>query len=733
MFSKIYFKVLALITLIIALYTSVIVFFISPKIEERAIHLEEKTGKAHLQEITTVVNSAARELRSYEKNSLALHKDELKNITEVAFTLVEELQASSQPDAIQKHILSEVKTFRDNLSNFYQHSQEHDSPQKIQDFIKEFIKLYRYDGGTGYFFINRDTSCVLHPINPTLEGKDLSDLQDRDGKYFIREFTKLIEIRKEGFVSYKWLNPTSKNIEDKLTYIFYFAPFDWIIGTGVYAAEVTRQNKEKAIEYVSKLRYGDNEYFYISDYNSVLISHPSLQGRDMSQVTDPEGILIVPPMVQKAREHGQGFHSYSWNKLQGTGQLYKKLTFAKHIPDWEWIIGTGIYLDGVAHEVETKKRELVKNIRELLTTTKIADTGYIYIFDSMGNMILHPNSNIEGKNFVKLNNPGKNSFIFNDLIDAYGSGGNVLYYAWDKPSDKGNYIYDKVSWIDYNEDFDWYICSSAYIAEINSTANKLKQYIWIISFILLSLSLLISAYFFKKLLKPIEILSHKALQVKNGDLSVRSHIRADDEIGTLAQTFDGMLDTIEDNISSLDKKVHERTLDLQKIVKKLDFLASHDPMTGIYNRRKFFELASLKFTENSMDLCAAMIDIDKFKTINDTYGHPVGDLVIKAVAGAISEHIEKEAILGRLGGEEFAIICRYRVQKDVVNYLELIRENVEQLEIKTERGDLIQCTISVGVVKTDETIRSLDELLQRADELLYEAKGSGRNKTMFRT
>jgi len=391
-----------------------------------------------------------------------------------------------------------------------------------------------------------------------------------------------------------------------------------------------------------------------------------------------------------------------------------------------------VYLDSVKLQVERKKRELVKNLRKLLTNTRIADTGYIYIFDSQGNMILHPNSNIEGKNFITLKNPGKESFIFNDLVEAYTSGDKVLYYLWDRPDDKGNYVYEKVSWIDYNKDFDWYICSSAYLAEINATAGKLKQYIWIISFLLFFLALVISAYFFKKLLKPIEVLSHKALQVKNGDLSVRSRIRANDEIGTLAQTFDGMLDTIEENVRTLDNKVNERTKDLQEMVKKLDFLAFHDPMTGVYNRRKFFELAGPEFAKNPGGLYAAMVDIDNFKKVNDTYGHPVGDSVIKAVAATILEYLEKEAILGRVGGEEFAIICRYPSEQDAAKSLELIREKVEQLAIRTEDGDVVRCTISIGVAKADNSIRSLDDLLHRADELLYRAKGSGRNRTIFR-
>jgi len=173
-------------------------------------------------------------------------------------------------------------------------------------------------------------------------------------------------------------------------------------------------------------------------------------------------------------------------------------------------------------------------------------------------------------------------------------------------------------------------------------------------------------------------------------------------------------------------------LEHQEMIEKLEFLASHDPMTGIYNRRKFFELANRKFEENPANLYAAMLDIDKFKKINDTYGHPTGDRVIKAVTGAISELLDEGAVLGRLGGEEFAILCHHSDQDIVVSRLKFIRKKIENLEILSESGELIKCTISEGVAKVDETTRNLDELLQRADEMLYKAKGAGRNKTIFR-
>lgn len=590
MFSKIYFKVLAVTILIIAVYTGVLLFYISPQVEDHVVSLEEKTGKAHLQEIVTVVATAARELDSYEQNSIAMHKDELRDLTEVASRFVEELYRSSQPDQVKEHILTEVNSFRENLLSYYDRSQQSFSPSEIKKIIKDFVKLYRYDRGTGYFFINHNTTNVLHPIKPKLEDRDLVDLQDTDGKYFIREFARIAGSENEGFCSYKWLNPTSNEIEEKLTYIFKFPPFDWIIGTGFYLPEVKRQKQKKALDYIAKLRYADNEYFFISNYDSVLISHPNMPGRDMKGVRDPNGVLILPPMVQVARENGQGFHSYSWAKLKDEGKLYEKLTFTKDIKEWQWVIGTGIYLDQVENDVERKKSDLIKDLRQLMISTRIGETGYIYMFDAKGTMIIHANSNIEGTNFSTLKNPGKNSSIFQDLIDAYNSGAQVLYYKWDKPEDKGHYIYDKVSWIDYNEKFDWYICSSAYISEITSTANQIRQYIGLVSFSLVLVALLFSIFFFRKLFNPIETLSRKALLVKNGDLSVRSMISSGDEVGTLAQTFDEMLDTIEDNITTLDNRVNERTKDLNEQMEVFETLFYHTAdAAAIIKKGKFID------------------------------------------------------------------------------------------------------------------------------------------------
>lgn len=174
-------------------------------------------------------------------------------------------------------------------------------------------------------------------------------------------------------------------------------------------------------------------------------------------------------------------------------------------------------------------------------------------------------------------------------------------------------------------------------------------------------------------------------------------------------------------------------LKLAELIRHLEFIASYDDMTGIYNRRKFFELASKKFEKNKDELFGVMIDIDNFKSINDSYGHHSGDKVIKLVTKKISEFISGDSVLGRLGGEEFAIICNMKSSQNISEIIEKIRYEIEKLEVISDAGEIIKFTISEGIAKYNTNMKNLDELLKKADEALYEAKGSGRNRVVLRS
>ncbi len=171
-------------------------------------------------------------------------------------------------------------------------------------------------------------------------------------------------------------------------------------------------------------------------------------------------------------------------------------------------------------------------------------------------------------------------------------------------------------------------------------------------------------------------------------------------------------------------------LNMRSMLKNLEFLATRDFMTGIYNRRKFFELGN-KLFDKSNRLFAIMMDIDKFKLINDNYGHPFGDIVIKSVTKIIANNIPDNAVFGRLGGEEFAILYEADSMEEVKKKIEDIRNKIESSQEKY--GDkIVKFTISNGIAQKHVNDDTIDKLLKRADEALYEAKGTGRNRVCFR-
>jgi two-component system cell cycle response regulator len=156
-------------------------------------------------------------------------------------------------------------------------------------------------------------------------------------------------------------------------------------------------------------------------------------------------------------------------------------------------------------------------------------------------------------------------------------------------------------------------------------------------------------------------------------------------------------------------------------------LASVDPLTGLHNRRVFFELAEearARCGERGA-LTAIMLDIDHFKRINDLYGHDVGDQAIAAVAEAAAT---EGAVTGRLGGEEFAILLEGHTLAEGAVLAEQLRARVAGLRFDTANGAMtLTCSFGVSERKPGD---SIDDLLKRADVALYAAKTSGRNRVV---
>jgi len=170
--------------------------------------------------------------------------------------------------------------------------------------------------------------------------------------------------------------------------------------------------------------------------------------------------------------------------------------------------------------------------------------------------------------------------------------------------------------------------------------------------------------------------------------------------------------------------------ELARQAEALERLASVDGMTGLNNRRHFLVLAESewsRFRRYGRPLALSMIDIDLFKSINDTYGHDVGDDVIKAVADILQKNKRTSDIAGRLGGEEFALILPESTLDRALAAAERLRQLVADGAINVE-GHRLSVTISIGASAGDADMSGVDELLKQAGIALYEAKRSGRNR-----
>ncbi len=167
-----------------------------------------------------------------------------------------------------------------------------------------------------------------------------------------------------------------------------------------------------------------------------------------------------------------------------------------------------------------------------------------------------------------------------------------------------------------------------------------------------------------------------------------------------------------------------QNLDMQEHIATIRKQANSDYLTDLPNRRYFFEQANQQLKATQTHLMAAMLDIDKFKSINDNYGHDAGDDVLKAFAKQLANCFKTE-LIARLGGEEFAILFSSEDGDKNLAKLDKFRQKIENLVVETD-GFTIRFTVSAGV--TQMKPKSIDELLKQADENLYSAKENGRNR-----
>jgi len=173
-------------------------------------------------------------------------------------------------------------------------------------------------------------------------------------------------------------------------------------------------------------------------------------------------------------------------------------------------------------------------------------------------------------------------------------------------------------------------------------------------------------------------------------------------------------------------------IDNARMYQQVEAMAVTDGLTQLYNHRKFQEILDSEFRRAqryNTFLSILLIDIDRFKSINDTKGHPVGDEVLKKIAGLIRRFIRETDFPCRYGGEEFVLVLPNTSTKEAVTIAERIRKSVEKSTFILNNKEELNITISIGIASYPADTKEKQELVDKADKALYFAKESGRNQT----
>ena len=233
--------------------------------------------------------------------------------------------------------------------------------------------------------------------------------------------------------------------------------------------------------------------------------------------------------------------------------------------------------------------------------------------------------------------------------------------------------------------------------------------------------------------RPVRTLQQAVRRMGEGHLTTRVPPLRGSELKELTDTINKMATDLHAQRETLEQAVEARTRELQEANSRLTQLAVTDGLTGVYNHRRFQEAIHaeiLRAERHQRPMGVLMFDVDFFKKVNDSMGHPAGDELLRRLAAVLGEDLRQTDLIARYGGEEFAVLLPETTKSEAMQVAERMREAVE-LQINDGATTWPQkITVSVGVATFPEDGKTAEAVLSAADQAMYVAKRAGRNRVI---
>lgn len=288
--------------------------------------------------------------------------------------------------------------------------------------------------------------------------------------------------------------------------------------------------KLAAQDIVARRSSNDLEYFWINNISEPypkIIMHSEIpklagstaEGKNFGCV-EKSGINFFQLAVSIGQKMGGGYIDCNWSSTSSSPQTNSSIqdhpkpnsplgkhikmgniSYAKIFKPWGWVVGSGISTEDIDQYTNDSLDALIKDTSRILEPQKIGENGYFFIFKGDGGMLLHPT--LAGENVNSLKNPVTGNFIISDMKETAQTNERFIHYAWDKPEDKGNYIYKKNAFIAYYQPLDWYIATSIYPDDLDHQTSALLKRAKVIFVVFIVISLILSLFLIRSITEPL--------------------------------------------------------------------------------------------------------------------------------------------------------------------------------------------------------------------------------------
>ncbi|MCP3898408.1 MAG: hypothetical protein GY707_01590, partial [Desulfobacteraceae bacterium] len=289
--------------------------------------------------------------------------------------------------------------------------------------------------------------------------------------------------------------------------------------------------KENAIRVIEHLRYDNGVgYIWINDTGTPIprmIMHPTIPKLNGKILNDEKFNCalgkkknLFQAFVEICDAKNEGYVDYLWPKptKRGLSEEKPKISYGRLFEEWGWILGTGMYTDDIEQETKKRLEAILEELKHTFDKIRIANSGYMYLFDHNQEMIIHPS--LEGEDFSELINPVTGNPILEDLMAAEKTEKQQLDYLWEKPPEfTKEFRFKKRSYVVYFEPLNWYIASSVYFDEKIVVAKKLQNKVLFLSAIFIGIGLFLSLLLSENLTTPLSKLMRAAKRIESKGFS----------------------------------------------------------------------------------------------------------------------------------------------------------------------------------------------------------------------